>query len=710
MPSYLFVPIKPKSGEEGNYNRRPVLFYFLTKPIVWWWVFSDNWKPANDIWPQIRMLVDGVPVTDFVSRTDGYYNFTFDVPDGNHITGFEGLPDGVPAVNKAFSVSTTGQPFPDNKIWIATTRYEYTEQHIFNMSVAQVEYPGQRPIPKLYPQKPRAIEKYNTLLPLSQLWVRRLQMNNRGGMVRRFVSLPGGHIDVEPEQVYFYDDVRNVRLNKPVRSFYDGPRGVGTFGSVYKFIISPADTGTYFSDPMGRLGFMRFSDGQITTFAGFRSRADVLRAHGGIKSNNYMNRTLSSHLKWYDDTYEVVGDWSRVPGVKQTSEPWGFDGVGSEPGGGLHEFWWADTLNGRILYVDHWTAHSPETYQKAIYPAPGYVPPDQPIGQPTVAVFADGLEEPWDCAITEINGVKWLYWTEFVGNRIRRKRLDGSGPMEIVYESLMKPTDAEMGISRRLLSSPIQTAVLRANFLRDGVQGVASGHSPQGIAFDSLGRLTWAERYMGSIRRMENGVITSFIQDVGQGTDVTISIDTEGTCGPKDDIFVGNWDGDSARRWGIDGTYRGGILGGNQFMLNGPADQCRRPHYSWAVAARHGRIIHQGSGGAYQFVEITKRLPTDPVLDGGRADFGLNSGWRPAQIALTHGSCGEGELGFPTVDELGEWDDATLIPYLLSHGVKQEKVEDVVYWIRSMTVENVYEPATGTLLNAPQTLTAQVLG
>jgi hypothetical protein len=339
-------------------------------------------------------------------------------------------------------------------------------------------------------------------------------------------------------------------------------------------------------------------------------------------------------------------------------------------------------------------------YSKPQFPPRGYVAPAAPTGQSQVYPFILGpsqfAKEPWDCAIHEGK----LYWTNFAGNSICRANLDGSNP-EVVLQSSVNPTDAALGCASRLAGGFTNISGTRSNYLIDGLVGKASCLRPQGMAFDSQGNLVWAERYTFAIRRLNLATkMVTTVALIGNDNrngkaDITLHIDTEGDVGPVDDIFVNCWkNGDF--RFSKDGTFREHFLfQSGMFMRNGPADKVEGPEYAWAFAIGHGRLIATGSAGGSQCLEITKRLPTDPQPNTKRfwnGRLAYTGGNRPP-MQLTHGPMGEGELGLPTIDEMGSWDDAKLRAYGLGHGIPAGMIDDWMYWVRWSTIDQDYTVA-----------------
>ena len=213
--------------------------------------------------------------------------------------------------------------------------------------------------------------------------------------------------------------------------------------------------------------------------------------------------------------WEMVGDWSRVPGIKRFHEAWGLVVAFRKPDGTLDnrdglDLWVADTLNHRILFLDAWAAHpdvSGVTARptKALFPPAGYQTPSErgravlvPFGGSPDQTASEFFNEPWDCEVRTHDGK--LYWSNFAGNSIFRANLDGTG-VEVVVRGAPQ-TDGQLGIPSRLYPSGWTLSSMRSINLRDGAVAQASCTRPQAIAFDADGNLLWAERYTYAIRKL----------------------------------------------------------------------------------------------------------------------------------------------------------------------------------------------------------------
>lgn len=709
MSLKVFVPTKPNSGELSEYNRADTAFWFTQLPFTWEWSFSDA-TPGALGWPRVRLIVDGSPATEWVQYTTRRHPFTLDVPDGHHWIGAEiDDPNGVAweVIEKSFVVNTTGAPLATQVPWTMRSRFEVQYDN-FPRGHAQLAYPGTPPAAHRVPLKPRVAEPFATRLPPSELWSRRLSPHDDRSMRRIFVRLPTGDLCLEQDQKYFYFDATSPSLAAVLRlpprvSLMDGGRGLSTLGYVYKIILDPGGKGMYMSDTVGRICFMSWT-GSVTTICGWRNPPGVLKVHSSLRE---------SHPDLWATGIEVVGDWSRIPEPKQFAEPWGM-AVKADPGFSTpHVGWVCDTLPNRILFFDHWTAHSPANYFRTPLGPVGYNPPDAPTGKTTMVVWLDRnspgvtpemMDEPWDITLSPDG--EYLYWTNFKSGTICRARIDGSDP-EVVYAPANNPTDADLQIPQRLANSlwnwPKPSIPIRA-LTADGPFGVSTHFRPQALAFvpGTPDTLLVGHRYEFNLVEYDLIARTSrtfaVIPNVDQWglNDIALAI-SDGTFGPLGDVFTDIWN-QGKRRWAADGTYLGkwfGVSNNPTGIVTGPLDLTAFPGYSWGIAVGQGRLVSVGSAGGSQFIEVTKRQPSDPTPDVARITRGHRAhthGSSPSMGLLT-GAYGQNALGYPQVDQWGAWDDAALRAFGLAHGIPEASVEDWIVWVRWMCVDNDYATA-----------------
>jgi hypothetical protein len=731
-----FVPTSPSSGEESSYNRLAVAFVFGARTFNWAWRFDAT----PSIWPRVRMLIDGAVATGWVSNVGGIYTFPVAAENGHHVADFEfEAPVGAQVLRKPFVVNDTSGPLPAalQRPWVAPIRIESPPA---SMLPARVDYPPAEP-PFAATMKARTVTPYTQRHFLStyaggtpsQLWARRWTFHTRPAMARRFWKTLKGDAIVVPEQKYPYDNAISIGsytagLVPPVALQRDGPRNVGCLGYVAKLALRRGGKGVYFLETGGRVGHMQFAasdpapgggltrgEGYINTFAGWRTTG--LRVWQGGEAG-----------------HEFVGDFSRVPGVKRMHEPWGFAIAFRKADGALDnrdglDLWVTDTLNHRVLYLDVWAQHpdvSAMTGRPSVaqFPPPGYSTPAT-RGTTQVVPFAGSTNqtpsalcnEPWDCEVRTQDGK--LYWTNFAGDSICRANLDGSGA-EVFIGFAAPKTNAQLGIGTRLGPSSTPIATLRANHMQAGTRTTATFTRPQAIAFDAAGNLFFICRYLYAILKYDFATdqVSVFCQiapaamagfnaggiNVGGSSsvnDCAMAIDVDGSCGPAGDILVSLWAGPSVFRIAATGQMLGGraVNLSSNTLRNGPWDQVDYPNYAWGIAIQEGRIVWAGNDSGNQFVELTKRLASDPAPSVAAINRGAQS--FHSRFLHTHGKDGYGELGHPNVERMGSWTDSQISTYFMALGVPAAELADLTTWVRWMCVD--YDYTSDTTPPAPPT-------
>lgn len=700
--------------EESTYNRRDSLGLLLDRNVEWKWRFAKG-HIVND--GRCRLMVDGEPATDWQAPDDavnGIYVFRVTMENGHHIVYTECEVCPVQSFAVPVVVNDTGAPLPVQRPWSATNRFERKG----GMTMAAVQFQYGTPTPFTRPLKKREVIESSELVGKEQWWATHQTANHGGGgTTRRWAKAPTGDIVIELDQKYFHGDAITAQGDKvpppPTISLHDGPRGVGCVGYIADIIVRPPGKGIYTVETGGRMTLVT-DQGRVVTEFGRRNKPGVIKTHADVMSEYYNLRShpdAAKHRQSYLDSYEFVGDMTQVTGPHDLFEPWGMATAMRLPDGSItvtegHEFWLCDTRHDRILFVDHWTAHSPAGFQKAHFPPPWYIQAEGPTGQTTACDFLHDrpeVKEPWKARVRKQDGK--LYWTNFAGNSIARCNLDGS-EVEFVIVSSMQPTDADLG-ARTRLGDGFHPINVRAQYLRDGHVGEATCVRPTAFEFDENGDLVWVEHYTYAIRRldmrtMEVKTLCSMLDYNGGSAssgnnEPNLAIDVDGTVGPVGDIFAIAWGNVSDRRYDRNGVRRTKELGPNwanpffqsgKRALNGPWSECPGPGYAWGIGVGHGQIIASGNAAAYEFYRITRKLPTDPQFDSAKYNRGMAAWDLAGQLGIICGPWGQGELGFPTYEEMATWDDATLDSYLVSHGAEASRLEDLRYFIRWNAVDH----------------------
>lgn len=673
------------SLEASSYSHDSFLAYWRTKQFTWTWaVGADTSYTQPNPLPRMRMCVDGVPVSDWQAPVNGAYRFAMNVENGAHIAHpeLEGMPHRVCA--RDFIVNDTGKPLPDQCAWTATNRFEMNYHGMGNGAVL-LSYPGSLPAPTARKMKERVPAAVTARLSPQQTWARALVPSTYLRNSRRWIEAPTGDVLIETEHKYHAHEATITPAPSspsPIATVRSGPRYVGTVGYVVDMLIRPGSKGVYILETnagKGRFALVT-AQGTVVKEGGMEIATGKLKGHSAVMRSaaQFMYSGTAEGAKatqHYNAQWTLDGDdWSQVVGPHGMHDPWGFctamrlaDGSTTYEDG--HEFWIADTLNHRILFLDHWTAHSAAGFQKAHFPPPNYIQAEARTGRSTVCNFIGSLDgkpteycnEPWKCRFNPITGK--LTWSNFAGDSIYRCNIDGSG-IEPVLVSAKRYTDAELKITGRLGESKLTQAALRA-LVVDGPPGVASCIRPAAIDFFSDGSLCWVENYTFAIRKLNatTGLVTTLGFLEGAHTVPNLVVDAAGSWGAVDDIFVNAWFSNTDRRYDKNGLYLGrwSMVGGTQQMTSGPrADVMNGAFYGWGFDVRHGRLVTTGNASGSQFIEYTARVPTDPApnlnLWGSGQAIWERSGWLP----LIHGAFGQGELGTPNVEDLAAMPDAEL--------------------------------------------------
>lgn len=605
--------------------------------------------------PRVRLTMNGVPFTQWLLPPYVGSLDTSTLPDGSHLLGADVENDSLTVIELPVRVRNGAAPITGpQKIWIAPSRYELGRG--LAQGSVQIDYPGAPPVLPGHPHPARVIEPYGTRLANDELWVSRLGMY-AGGFVRRFTSLPDGDVAILPRQMYFHSDMDDHGI-----ALIDGPRNVGTLGHAIAALVHPQGRGFYGLSVNGRVWFIGVN-GHITTLVGWRLKAG---------RNVPYWRAIRTHRDWYDEQFDYVGRF--LDGPDHLNEPWDIAARETPGEEGFHELFVTDTRNHRVVYIDHHPAHVPG-------------------GESHVSTFAGNLDgtpgllnEPWGC---DLGPDGYLYVSNYASGSI--VRIAPTGKMELVVETSLNVSDAELGIAKRGASSRLKPSEIRSRFSRDGAFGRATLIRPQALRFTSTGKLIVAERYTFALREIDLQARTIRTLAILPRADlrrhyykeVTLSIDKEGTCGPVDDMFVCAWGPQAAHRFAADGTHLGAITTGSGGFNRGPATKVRGVAYPWATGVGKGMILLLGSGAEHAIL-ITKRQPTDPTPDVARYERGLSaykSATEPA-LLLTHGPNGQGQLGFPTFDEMGTWSDPEILAYLGQQGLTPQQAGDLLYAIR----------------------------
>lgn len=734
------------TNEHSSYDREDVIAYATKNSAVWknrrisWkWTYGEKSPVANDPFPKpnplprARMVVDRRVVTDWVSAdARGMFLFEWTEENGNHIAHpeYEGVMTKVCA--QPFEVNDTGKPLPVQRPWTATNRFEMTEKaSVGTMGNAAVQIEYAKRTPTARPMRKRTPAKVTKRLQPHETWVRSPVSHVAHMLMRRWVETPDGDLCIANGQEYFHNDAITPAsaTKQPVSKVLirSGPRYVGTNGRVVDMLIRPNEQGVYFLDIEGRFGWIT-PDGEVVTEGGLELDPDKMPGHDGVLRDGFMhygdhaeNLRAKAH---YASKYRLYGNYDQLLGQLTSGvglelfETWGFCTAMRMPDGSItyddgHEFWIANTRNHRIDFLDHWTDHPHERFEKAHFPPPWYKQAEGPTGTSTWCFFIgskDGkptefCNEPWRPRWNPHDGK--LYWANYGNDSIWRCNWDASG-IEPVIVAPRRLADAEIGVASRLSHSTLKAPALQA-LVVDGPVGTATCTRPTALDFDSDGNLIWVEHYSYALRRLD--LKTKTVKTLGYAynnsgnatgasgnNEPFIVVDRQAAMGVKDDIFFNAWSGGSDRRFDKDGQmvtkYWGPgfpltpehwstVSGAGQQAPVGPRDHVIDiANYGWAFDVRFNKLVGTGSAAGSQYAEYTAMVPTDAKIDYPLWKRGADAYYATGFMPLIHGPLAMGELGTLNGEDFAAMPDAELNAILQGYGTSQADLAAVRYFLR----------------------------
>lgn len=727
----------PFSGEVGAYNRFEQDCIEFTTPTV-----TVKWQPENALpaGTRLRALAYGpagvAVVSGWQTAVAGLYAFTWTSGNGHFAVAVEvENTTGHLIIAKAIIVNTTGAPLPNPTPLVALTRFEQTAGGSATVAPQQVTFPGSNWRPYKAKVKARTVTPFNTRVSRDALHCRAVWgPNMRGRMFRTYKRSPVTKtLYVAAWQKYQYDLAISLGsfkagLMPPTTLVRDGPRNFAHFGYVAQARLRRGGaSGYYFAETDGRIGFHRFNAANVTGLD--LTNVTVHAGEGYVDTFVGWRTTDALQVGRSEEGLEYIGDFSLAKGFKRLHEPWSVAPALRKADGSIdnrdgNDLWFTSTMDHWVGYVDVWGMH-PDVSQFTGRPSVAqFAPAGYPgtvrngvarvvhlFGNPAT-VNADGsvsgspsthVNQPWRVAMRPQDGK--IYFSNFGGHSFARGNPDGTG-----LETILKgnKTDAQLGIPGHLQPSSIPMATLRT-FIKDGplADPTTSCICPQAFEFDSQGNIIYVERYTYVIRKIDltaMTVTTLALMNVqntsgSAGTqDFDLAIDSDGTFGPQDDIFVVGWAGSAHWRYDKSGAFigdSGGKFGLTDLAVhslrNGQWSHVDPPNYSWGIDVHAGKFIWFGHEGGSQLVEVTARQPGDPVLTDPQESKVINGQAIYQKYFLqTHGAFGYGELGYPNVEEMGSWTDATLLGYLVSWGGTAAEAPDFTAWVRHRTCDLDY--------------------
>ena len=654
----VFALAKPYDDQIASYSSR-LFFHGTSGPITIEWVFSGTMPTGA----QARLTVNGNPVTGWLSSP---FTTTLDLPDGEHLLGAETNQPDYTVLEVPIRVMKTPTSQAPEHLWIVPTHTDF-EYKLAGPGAYKLPYPTETPFVVGRPTPSRTIERYNTYIAPSGLWVSRtafsqIKFSRRIHKTRmkigtQKVDVLTGHAD---RTVMGSDGSEAVRTTQSM-PLLDGPRGVATQGFVSDVRIHPDAQEWYGLSANGRL-WARGWSGDTETILGWRNKADEYPRDWRIGSKTWGGTDYDP--AWYQEGFEQVGVWaSGTPGL---SDPSGFWVKWGETRA-QDVIYIADTKKHRILCVEQrngvWTATR--------------IAGDE---QPGVLNLPHGLDLGPDGR---------LYCTQRGNGSIVAIDIT-TGAVEVLFTTAAYPPGPLTGAAQSL----------RVAHSLDGPFGTAKIARPGALRFMSTGEAIVLGNYTADIRKVNfttKTVLTVASHAFTQANveSMFLAVDKHGECGPVDDIFVTNYypaatDG----RYAKDGTKRGHMLGlvAKGPLQEGPLASCRDGSYFTGLDVRAGLILMTDYVADSSYA-ITKKQPTDLVPDIAKYNAGLQAwttGARPS-LALSHGQYGQGQFGLPTWDEMSFWTNDVIDRYLMAWGLSAAQAEAVRYCIR-WNVQSFDEP------------------
>ena len=418
---------------------------------------------------------------------------------------------------------------------------------------------------------------FQTRLPVTQLYCEQPQPCS--GYLYDFVHVKvrnarGDHF-VVPYNFQFGDSFTAAKGRMSRALYTDGPRGIGhTTPYISGAVLPSGDLIFVETSPRGRVSLLAL-DGSVETLVGYRLKADV------IPYNPY---DLSIPDALVKDQYEHVGSADIPLNLPTDIQPDPLD---------PDLFYIADSENNRIALLNRRT-RTIRTY----------------AGMSGIEAHIDG---PWMSAAFHyptslaVLPDRSIYVADQGNHAIRKITREGIVSTVIgahpLPNGLTRPQESRFNSYTR-----VQTRAWRV----DGPTSHATLLYPLCIRADSHGRLLILEPWFSSIRRYDpvTGTLTTLRDLPGSREWQWLDCDTQGTCGPRDDIFGAHMLSNITRVYG-DGSGTQELMPGSNYFP-ATANQCMSPHYPWMVAVGGGSIWCNGFG-TMGVTRIRQKQATDYV-------------------------------------------------------------------------------------------------
>ncbi len=724
---YYLEITSPRDSPFGSYKRYHDFHRINGTYFIRAWIFTPPGGtipcypgrtdcPVNkslNPWPTVWLTLDGVRITGPMNAPPYQTSLNTRLyEDGSHIVGADVIAnDGSDIQVVAATVTidnTIGGRTGPQRIAVCPNKYDLVLGSL-KPGCDWVTYPGSYPGLSGFPlPNPRPGIPYTSLVASKDLWTER--MTTTGNFLYKFYETPGNHITILPRQRYAHAD-----LNWAALPLVDGPRNVNQEGYLVGGYIDKSNGDLYAIATQGNF-IQVTTKGDIITHAGQRLKLGV---NPYFWNSGFVNLFGSAGGTFVGSRNEIIGNF--VDGPKGLREPWDVVQDPLDPTG--KTVYISDTLNHRIVEVDMKTSPATvTTYAGSLTKTRGFRD-----GVGTEALF----NEPWGLAIDAGGN---LYVTDRLNHALRK--IDTSRKVTTVIRSSRNPGNAGITDTYRTVGTlGLSLAARQSTYMVNGDLSNASIIFPEGLEFDSEGKLIVAENFLMALRKIDltaNNI--SYMSTIPQPNDanaknININIDTEGTCGPKDDILIATWAQTGPWRLTAKGSQRGQLVVTDRLDLpTGRASTMIDIQYPWLAICGNGAIWL--NGGATQGVfRTTLAKPSDPFMSAsdigkyssGRSIYKLGTvgGFPPRpSFELTHGVDGINHNGnFPSFDELNGVTDAELKAQIQagwgsSSGPRPEisgkDLDNLIYFIRWNCVPCIESGNIGTAA-LPSDVTAPVI-
>jgi hypothetical protein len=707
LTTFGVIPPEGSMVVQWMLNGQPLSPY-ITGPIV---IHTNNFGYAWDT----TTVTDGsyvvylriVDTTSLIFGMQGYRIRCNTSPIMVHNTGPVTMASQVVPVAPISATAFLLQPLPDFVTWPGTPP-----------AMNSTPYPSQ-------PSPPATTTVERNFLLDAGNWYAEDIPGNRDfeydGQCRWRTTTAGG-VFVQIQESISRLDLEDAVINVIRHAPFDGLRNDTLVDPYSTFLASVDEADEWYAISLfGALYEINHVTGETETIAGWRQDRSKLPID---------DHDLSTTDAQVFAQYEFVGTI-----VSPTFDPimmHGLNDVCQDPRD-HNIFYLANPIHNFIIKVDeNFSPPHVSRFAGQAGPTPGYADGD--------ALTTAQFFSPYSIIISDGTGnqgpIGTIYVADFNNWAIRKISPDGTTVTTLVGKQTGKA--ARTASSRTWQYLDLENPATSDTWSPPGTVAFADAYigTPQTIRFTSGGDIVFFENASSILRRINmasSTVSRIYATDWDRnGTVWTwLSVDTQGTCGPVDNIMMTK----SATSFGVplkvfslDGSYFANFAGdGSGYLPEGPLTHAGvvsqpAPGYAWAIefSKLEARMIMSGFR-INGYTMWRKRLPGDPVVDPS-PNIGLNTSsyshgqqmyrrgtclcfpWnsRPS-LSRVHGPWGRAHLGSvvaPSFDELNILypTDAALGAYIqggMGGSVPRPEftgrdLRDLIYFIRRSTAAGSY--------------------